>query len=208
MGQKEGSLNQPRPVDEVSVWQLVVVECIFAALAAGIIYNRHSLGQIVWALPIAAQTVLGILIGSVTGSLIGALLLRSRLRESVVRGVMPLGRVAGAVWSIVLVSLFAGVGEEFLFRAALQPWLGMGWAALLFGVAHSGTARLQEGLGPGKAAYLLATVGIGLLLGLLYRAAGLLACIAAHASFDIGILTVLAPAVANIEKNGIHRRDG
>ena len=177
-------------------------------MAVGIIYIRHSLGQIMLALPIAAQAVLGTLVGSVLGSLIGALLLRSRLRESVVRGVMPLGRVAGALWSIVFVSVLAGVGEELLFRAALQSWLGIWWAALLFGLAHSGTARLHEGLGPGKAAYLLATVGSGLLLGLLYRAAGLVACITAHASFDVGILLVLAPAMAKIENDGIDRREG
>ena len=202
-----GALNQPRPVDERSVWQLVVVECIFATLAAGIIYVRHSRGQIVSTLPLAAQATLGILVGSVLGSLTGALLIRSRLRESVIRGVSPLGRVTAAVWSIVFVGVLAGVGEEMLFRAALQPWLGIGWAALLFGVAHSGTARLQEGVGPGKAAYLLATVGAGLLFGILYRAAGLLTCITTHASFDVGILLVLAPAIANFRVGRIARFD-
>ena len=86
--------------------------------------------------------------------------------------------------------------KELLFRAALQPWIGIWLTSLLFGIAHSGTARLHEGVSAGKFAYLLFAIGAGVSLGLLYRSAGLVASMTAHAAYDIGTLFVLAPAIA------------
>jgi uncharacterized protein len=36
----------------------------------------------------------------------------------------------------LVLALASGVGEELLFRGALQPWLGLAVASLLFGAAH------------------------------------------------------------------------
>jgi membrane protease YdiL (CAAX protease family) len=106
-----------------------------------------------------------------------------------------LRRLIANLGSILLVGLLAGVGEELLFRAALQPWLGIIAASLLFGLTHSGTARLNEGVSVGKLTYVLGTMVAGYLLGILYVKVGLLASISAHAGFDIAILMVLAPAL-------------
>jgi uncharacterized protein len=189
-------MTAPDQVEQQPLWQLVLVEGIFVVIAAIIIYLRHTGGLVVFRLPLALEVAVGIPVGGVLGSLAGFGLLRSPLRQSVVRGAMPLRSVAGAVWSVVVVGLLAGVGEELLFRAALLPWIGLWWAAILFALAHSGTAQLQEGITVGKAAYLLVAVVAGVLLGFLYQWAGLLASMSAHAAFDIGILLVLAPALA------------
>ena len=183
-------------VEEQPLWHLILVEGIFAAVGAAIICVRHSSAAIVFRLPVPTELALGAALGGPLGVLVGFGLRRSPLRAAVVRGVLPLRSVTGAAWSVVVVGLAAGLGEELLFRAALQPWIGLGWAAVLFGLAHSGTARLHEGIGVRKAAYLLLTVAAGVLLGLLYRSAGLVASMSAHASFDIGILLALAPAIA------------
>ncbi len=75
---------------------------------------------------------------------------------------------------LVLVSVASGVGEEVLFRGALQPVLGIVLASLLFGVLHVGPDRR----------YLIWTlwaVGAGFLFGYLYIwTGGLLAPITAH----------------------------
>lgn len=75
---------------------------------------------------------------------------------------------------LVLVSVFSGVGEEALFRGALQPLLGIWVTSLLFGALHVGPDRR----------YLLWTawaIGAGLLFGLLYEwTGGLLAPMVAH----------------------------
>jgi membrane protease YdiL (CAAX protease family) len=135
------------------------------------------------------------------GAAAGFGLLHSPLRDRVIGGVLPLRPVTSAVWSIAVLGVLAGLGEELLFRAALQVWIGIIWASLLFGIAHSGTARLNEGLSVGKSAYLLIAVVAGVLLGLLYQSAGLLASMSAHAAFDTAILLVLAPAIATAAKD-------
>lgn len=75
---------------------------------------------------------------------------------------------------LMLVSVFSGVGEEALFRGAVQPEFGLVAAAVAFGVLH---------LGPDRR-YLLWTawaVLAGFLFGWLYAATGaLLAPIVAH----------------------------
>lgn len=88
-------------------------------------------------------------------------------------------------WSLAqlaVVSLLAGLGEEILFRAVIQGWLGehlgMGWglvaASILFGCAH-----------PLTRAYAMAAGLVGLYLGLLWQAGGnLLIPIVTHGAYD------------------------
>ncbi|MDN5696977.1 MAG: CPBP family intramembrane metalloprotease [Rubrobacter sp.] len=75
---------------------------------------------------------------------------------------------------LMLVSLFSGVGEEALFRGAVQPEFGLVVAAVAFGALHIGPDRR----------YLLWTVWAllaGFLFGGLYAVTGgLLAPIIAH----------------------------
>ena len=192
----EALRSQPQTAEAQPLWQLAIVEGVFVLVAGLIIYLRHSAGQISFVLPATAQLAIGVPLGGALGVVISYVALRSVWRASVIDGVLPLRAVTAAAWSIVVVGILAGVGEELLFRAALQPWIGIWWTSLLFGIAHSGTARLHEGLSLGKVVYLLFAVGAGVMLGLLYGSAGLLASIAAHASYDIGTLSVLAPAIA------------
>lgn len=79
------------------------------------------------------------------------------------------------VRDLMLVSLFSGIGEEALFRGAVQPEFGLVAAAVAFGVLHTGPDRR----------YLLWTVWAllaGLLFGwLFWVTGGLLAPVLAHA---------------------------
>jgi CAAX protease family protein len=78
------------------------------------------------------------------------------------------------VRDLILVSVMSGVGEEALFRGALQPVLGILVTSLLFGVLHVGPDRR----------YLVWTVwaiGAGFLFGALYEwTGGILAPMTAH----------------------------
>lgn len=78
------------------------------------------------------------------------------------------------VRDLVLVSVMSGVGEEALFRGALQPVLGIVITSLLFGALHVGPNRR----------YLVWTVwavGAGFLFGALYEwTGGILAPVTAH----------------------------
>ena len=55
-------------------------------------------------------------------------------------------RLAEAVGPLSLpqcfvLALASGIGEEFFFRGALQPVVGLGWASFLFGLMHLGPDR-------------------------------------------------------------------
>lgn len=69
---------------------------------------------------------------------------------------------------IAALALLSGIAEEWLFRGALQPLIGLGLATLVFGLAH---------LGPGRrfAAWALWAAVVGLFLGLIFEVTGSLA---------------------------------
>lgn len=89
--------------------------------------------------------------------------------------------------SIVLLSASAGVGEEFLFRGALMPVIGLWWSSLLFALVHGAALRRNWG----AALYLALLFAGGVLLGLVARHAGLLAAMWAHTLYDAVVLLLL-----------------
>jgi membrane protease YdiL (CAAX protease family) len=84
--------------------------------------------------------------------------------------------------SLVLVSIFSGIGEETFFRGAVQQEFGLVIASLAFGLGHIGPDRR----------YLVWTawaVLAGFLFGALYEVTGgLLAPILAHSAHNAAIL--------------------
>ena len=84
--------------------------------------------------------------------------------------------------SLLLVSLFSGVGEEVFFRGAVQQEFGLVAASLLFGVVHVGPDRRYL-------VWTLWAIAAGFLFGVLYDVSGgLLAPILAHAAHNAATL--------------------
>ena len=86
----------------------------------------------------------------------------------------------------LLVALLSAIGEEALFRGAMQPAVGLVVTALAFGLLH---------VGPGKVflPWTAMAIGAGLLFGCLYALTGnLLTPIAAHALINYINLRYLA----------------
>jgi len=74
----------------------------------------------------------------------------------------------------LLLALASGIAEEFFFRGALQPVVGLIWASIIFGACHFLPRREL-------ALWSVYAVGMGFALGGLYEWTGqLLAPIAAH----------------------------
>lgn len=98
--------------------------------------------------------------------------------------------------SLVLVSLFSGIGEEVLFRGAVQPEFGLVVAALAFGLVHIGPDRR----------YLLWTawaVLAGFLFGFLYEfSGGLLAPVIAHATHNAATFLLWKRSRKNMIESG------
>jgi len=112
--------------------------------------------------------------------------------EGIVREVFAESR-----WfELALICLAAGLGEELLFRGALQPWVGkwtppavaLATVSLLFGAAHAMSA-----------AYFVAATLIGLYFGWLTMAFNdLVAPIVAHALYDFVAILYLQHQVRQV----------
>ena len=84
-------------------------------------------------------------------------------------------------WAAIILALAAGIGEEIIFRGAVQPRFGIVAASLLFAVMHT------------QYSVSLATLEIfilGIFLGLLRKRAGVIASIIAHAGYDLILLMI------------------
>jgi membrane protease YdiL (CAAX protease family) len=111
-----------------------------------------------------------------------------RLRELVESVIGQLFRGA-PWWALALVAIAAGVGEELLFRGALQPLAeralgatgGLIVASVVFGALHAASAT-----------YFILATGVGVYLGWLAQHYNdLVAPIAVHAAYDFVALAVL-----------------
>ncbi len=80
-------------------------------------------------------------------------------------------------------ALATGIGEEMLFRGAVQPRLGLWLTSAVFALGH-----LQYGLSPA----LLEVLALGLVLGLVRQRANTTTCIVIHALYNLANLFVMA----------------
>lgn len=179
-----------RPRDMV----LMTILALIIALVIMEFVGRQSLGALViqgMAWPV--QVVYGILIGLSLSLSITMLINRIFAFESFRRQLVEIvSRVDLSGFNPIWFSLCAGVGEELLFRGALQPILGLWFTSLLFTAAHFQTGRFRT-MNRMKAVYALFVYFVSLLLGVVFVRIGLIAAITTHIVADIVFLTTLRP---------------
>ena len=94
------------------------------------------------------------------------------------------GRLDLAGLNPLWISLAAAIGEELLFRAALQPLLGVWITSLIFLVTHTPVYQFRKLNG----ATLLQAAGVfgaSVMLGFVYQYVGLLAAVMVHTALDV-----------------------
>ena len=89
---------------------------------------------------------------------------------------------------IIQISLIAGITEEFLFRAAIQPLLGI-WITSLIFIALHGYIRFKS---VNHLLFTIFTFALSMMLGYLFIYFGLLSAIIAHAVYDYMLLSRIA----------------
>lgn len=94
------------------------------------------------------------------------------------------------VGDILFISACAGIGEELLFRATIQPVLGIWITALLFVTLHGYLSINNWPL----TIYGLFMVLVAAGLGYLFREVGILAAIAGHFAIDVALLLFIRAA--------------
>ncbi len=134
-----------------------------------------------WGLALASGLAGGASVAVATRWMVARLRWAAELHSLLRTAVLPVAPSA-----IAALALGSGLGEELLFRGALQPALGLLPASLLFGLLHMAPGR--PGLGWSLWAALM-----GLLLGILHQGTGLLiAPITAHVTVNYLNLHFLA----------------
>lgn len=119
-----------------------------------------------------------------------------RLSRDVLR---PIFAAAGPI-DILAISAAAGLGEEFLFRGALQPLVGLWPASVLFGLCHLA--------GRDTIPLALWAAGAGVIFGLLMRhTGGLAAPVTAHLAYDALALAYLRRTACPPWPEGRRRKD-
>lgn len=84
----------------------------------------------------------------------------------------------------VQISLFAGAGEEILFRGAIQPIFGIWITSILF-IAIHGYFKFKSA---GHILFGLMLFSLSMMLGVLYEVSGLISAMTAHAIYDLVML--------------------
>lgn len=92
---------------------------------------------------------------------------------------------------ILLLSLCAGIGEELLFRGAIQPWLGIWLTALLFIALHGYLNPKNKPLFIYGIVLLVVSAGFGYLL----PKYGIYAAMSAHFWIDVALMLYLKRTV-------------
>ncbi|QNA97680.1 CPBP family intramembrane glutamic endopeptidase [Massilia sp. Se16.2.3] len=82
------------------------------------------------------------------------------------------------------ISLAAAIGEELLFRAALQPLLGVWITSIVFLLTHTPVYRFRK-LNRATLVQALGVFGASVALGFLYQYVGLLAAMMVHTALDV-----------------------
>jgi uncharacterized protein len=178
---------QPEPV-----LKKIVVLCAFEITLAFVInavFGAKSLLLIAReGPPITIQICWGMTVGFVTSIVVTASVLFvplfSKLRSQLIDLVrlLDIGSL-NPIW----LSIFAGVGEETLFRGSLQPILGLWWTSLIFAVPHMNPKQYRA-LDWGMFGYFISVFTASLLLGTVYSEIGLVAAIVTHVTWDIVVL--------------------
>ncbi|WP_122050949.1 hypothetical protein [Asaia bogorensis] len=115
-----------------------------------VLLQRRNFLAVLMGSPPGGSQIVPILAGFLYGGVFGVLawlLVRQPFMMGVTRRYVALTSAVRAWPAIIAVSVFAGAGEEVLFRGALQYWLGViGTAFLFLGMIPLGLAASHWGL--------------------------------------------------------------
>ncbi|MGJ9417074.1 type II CAAX prenyl endopeptidase Rce1 family protein [Massilia sp. CMS3.1] len=104
------------------------------------------------------------------------------------------GRLDLSGFNPVWISLAAAIGEELLFRAALQPLLGVWITSVIFLVTHTPVYQFRK-LNKATLVQAAGVFGVSVALGFIYQYVGLLAAMMVHTALDVVGLYVVRNAL-------------
>ena len=159
---------------------------LLALLIYYYLYNEPITEAFAHGLSVNMQFLAGVIAGSLAAAAVGFVIVREP-----VAGVLEDFYIVKAISKIRFnqfdrfqLSFFAGTGEELLFRGAIQPLLGI-WITSLIFVGLHGYFKFKSA---GHVIFGVLMFGLSVMLGYLFREAGLIAAMTAHAVYDFIML--------------------
>ena len=174
-----------------------VLTClVFCLIAAPIIYFSRPEPLTLFSRPAGPLTQL--LVGQVLALIAGAgswlLFKLTASSASSGRTIESYARLDLRGLNPLWISFAAAIGEEMLFRAALQPLLGVWVVSLLFVLTHVPAYRFRK-LDGATIAQAAGVFGGSVVLGFVFEYVGLLAAMLVHAWIDIVGLLIVRRAI-------------
>lgn len=97
-------------------------------------------------------------------------------------------------WNPLWIALAAGIGEELLFRGALQPNLGIWLTSALFALAHAKAYSIAK-LDRTALTHAATLFGVSVLFGFMAQYTGLVTAIVVHVIVDVAGLLLVRQAM-------------
>ena len=164
-----------------------VTGAALSALAAIVILLFHRkpyISTLLHGLPLIDQAVIGLAAGGLywVATLIGARFVAyGKASQHVAESY---SRLDLRGWNPLWMAIVAGVGEELLFRGALQPLLGIWVTSVLFVLAHTRAYRF-DALNKRVLLQSISIFAVSAALGTIAIYAGLVTAMIVHAAMDI-----------------------
>jgi membrane protease YdiL (CAAX protease family) len=114
--------------------------------------------------------------------------------EATANTIKAYGRLDLSGLNPVWISLAAAIGEELLFRAALQPLLGVWITSIIFLLTHTPVYQFRR-LNVATLVQAAGVFGASVALGFIYQYVGLLAAMMVHTALDVIGLYVVRNAL-------------
>lgn len=159
---------------------------LLALLIYHFIYEESIANAFTHGLTLNMQFLAGVIAGGIAAAGVGFVITREP-----VAGVLDDFYIVQAISKMrfnnfdrLQLSFFAGAGEELLFRGAIQPLLGI-WVTSLVFVGLHGYFKFKSA---GHILFGVMMFALSVMLGYLYREAGLIAAMTAHAVYDVIML--------------------
>jgi len=188
------SAPQARPPIRLTAQLLTCL--VFLIIAAVIILVAYAepLSVFVGPMNVGKQLLFGLGLSALaaTGSYASFRLTASS--ESTRKTIAAYARLDLSGLNPVWISLAAAIGEELLFRAALQPLLGVWITSVIFLLTHTPVYQFRK-LDKATLVQAAGVFGASVALGFIYQYVGLLAAVLVHVAIDVVGLYVVRNAL-------------
>lgn len=137
------------------------------------------------------QSVVGVAFGLIAALLAHFIISRKWMKEVQAKYSGLIGPLKLGFWEILYISICAGIGEEVLFRGAIQPLIGVIFTAVVFVALHGylnpKDARISI--------YGFFMVLVMIAIGVICDQIGIISSMIAHAVIDVYLLLVLSSGI-------------